>query len=94
MVVADRMTITGDIQAVGRQGISGSKGSVLARAAFEETEKHILNSALYGEIDPLKGVAENIIIGQPVPAGTGTVELQMKAGGIGKKARKTDVSKK
>ena len=75
MLVADCMTLTGRIQAVGRQGISGNKGSVLARAAFEETEKHILNAALHNEIDPLAGVAENIIIGQPIPVGTGTVEL-------------------
>jgi len=78
MLVADRMCITGDLQAVGRTGISGSKESVLARAAFEETEKHILNAALYGEVDVLSGVAENIIIGQPIPVGTGTVELEVK----------------
>ena len=82
MLVADRMTITGRIQAVGRQGISGSKGSVLARAAFEETEKHILNAALHNEIDPLAGVAENIIVGQPIPVGTGTVELGVKPDAI------------
>jgi len=78
MLVADRQTATGKIQAVGRQGISGSKGSVLARAAFEETEKHILNAALHSEVDPLTGVAENIIVGQPIPIGTGTVELMVK----------------
>lgn len=75
MLVADQMTVFGELQAVGRQGISGSKESVLARAAFEETEKHILNAALYGEVDILEGVAENIIIGQPIPVGTGTIEL-------------------
>jgi len=79
MLVADRMTVTGDVQAVGRTGISGAKGSVLARAAFEETEKHILNAALHNEVDPLKGVAENIIIGQPIPVGTGTVELAVNS---------------
>ncbi|MBU0761937.1 MAG: DNA-directed RNA polymerase subunit A'' [Candidatus Altiarchaeota archaeon] len=79
MLVADQQTYTGRIQAVGRQGISGNKGSVLARAAFEETEKHILNAALKSEVDPLEGVAENIIIGQPVPVGTGVVELAVKA---------------
>ncbi|MFH0859606.1 MAG: DNA-directed RNA polymerase subunit A' [Candidatus Altiarchaeota archaeon] len=78
MLVADTMTSTGMVQAVGRQGISGSKGSVLARAAFEETEKHILNAALHAEIDPLAGVAENIIVGQPIPVGTGTVKISVK----------------
>ncbi len=78
MLVADQMTVTGSVQAVGRTGISGAKESVLARAAFEETEKHILNAAIYGEVDTLEGVAENIIIGQPIPIGTGTVELAAK----------------
>lgn len=85
MLVADRMTVTGAIQAVGRQGISGSKGSVLARAAFEETEKHILNAALRAEVDPLAGVAENIIVGQPIPCGTGAVRLSIKPDGKKKK---------
>jgi DNA-directed RNA polymerase subunit A" len=78
MLVADQMTVTGSLQAVGRTGISGAKESVLARAAFEETEKHILNAAIYGEVDMLRGVAENIIIGQPIPVGTGTVALAVK----------------
>ncbi|MBU4406680.1 MAG: DNA-directed RNA polymerase subunit A'', partial [Candidatus Altiarchaeota archaeon] len=81
MLVADQMTVGGEVQAVGRQGISGTKESVLARAAFEETEKHILNAALYGEVDLLEGVAENIIVGQPIPIGTGTVELAVKSQG-------------
>lgn len=78
MLVADQMTVTGEVKAVGRTGISGAKESVLARAAFEETEKHILNAAIYGEVDELGGVSENIIIGQPIPVGTGTVELAVK----------------
>lgn len=88
MLVADRMTVTGELQAVGRTGISGAKGSVLARAAFEETEKHILNAALHNEVDPLQGVAENIIIGQPIPVGTGTVELAVNQELIGGKKDK------
>lgn len=75
MLVADLMTFNGYIQGVGRHGVSGAKASVLARAAFEETEKHILNAALREETDKLTGVAENIIVGQPVPIGTGMVEL-------------------
>ncbi len=77
MLVADQMTVTGSIRSVGRHGISGKKGSVLARAAFEETEKHILTAAIMNETDPLEGVVENIIVGQPIPIGTGTVELMV-----------------
>ncbi|MEM4254893.1 MAG: DNA-directed RNA polymerase subunit A' [Candidatus Norongarragalinales archaeon] len=78
MLIADAMTFLGGVKSVGRHGLAGQKKSVLARAAFEETAKHLLNACIYGEEDPLKGIAENIIIGQTIPAGTGTVQLEMK----------------
>ena len=86
MLVSDVMTNTGSIQAIGRHGISGSKVSVLARAAFEITSTHLLQAGLTGETDVLVGVAENIIVGQPVNLGTGAVSAiykprKKKAGG-------------
>jgi len=75
MLVADLMTNDGDVKAIGRHGISGRKSSVLARAAFEITAAHLLHAALTGEVDHLDGVAENIIVGQPVTLGTGAVNL-------------------
>ncbi len=78
MLVADMMTMTGEISAIGRHGISGSKTSVIAKAAFEETTKHLLNASLKGEEDYLTGVAESIIVGKPPPVGTGVVRLGMK----------------
>ncbi|HKN07049.1 MAG TPA: DNA-directed RNA polymerase subunit A'' [Thermoplasmata archaeon] len=75
MLVADVMTNEGDIRAIGRHGISGKKTSVLARAAFEITAAHLLRAAITGEVDELKGVAENIIVGQPITLGTGAVNL-------------------
>jgi len=78
MLVSDVMTSDGNIRAIGRHGISGEKSSVLARAAFEITVNHLLEAGMIGEIDPLEGVAENIIVGQPVSLGTGAVTLQMK----------------
>ncbi len=75
MLVADVMTNEGDIRAIGRHGISGKKTSVLARAAFEITAAHLLRAAITGEVDDLKGVAENIIVGQPITLGTGAVNL-------------------
>ena len=79
MLVADMMTFGGTVRAVGRQGISGRKSSVLARAAFEITTKHLLRAGLLGEVDPLTGVAENIIVGQPITLGTGAVNLVYRA---------------
>ncbi len=83
MLVADMMTFNGSVRPVGRQGISGKKSSVLARAAFEITTKHLLKAGITGEVDSLTGVAENIIVGQPITHGTGSVNLVYK--GFGKK---------
>jgi len=78
MLVADIMTNDGEVRAIGRHGVSGRKSSVLARAAFEITSTHLLKAGLTGEVDPLAGVAENIIVGQPVASGTGAVHLIYK----------------
>jgi len=75
MLVSDMMTNDGDVKAIGRHGISGRKSSVLARAAFEITAHHLLMAAITGETDELDGVAENVIVGQPVTLGTGAVNL-------------------
>jgi DNA-directed RNA polymerase subunit A" len=80
MLVADVMTTDGTIRAIGRHGVSKEKESVLSRAAFEITVSHLLQAARRGETDQLGGVAENIIVGQPVNLGTGAVELVMKRG--------------
>jgi DNA-directed RNA polymerase subunit A" len=77
MLVADIMTNRGTIESIGRHGISGSKESVLARAAFEVTVNHLLDAAIHGEVDDLNGVTENVIVGKPIKLGTGDVNLRM-----------------
>ena len=75
LMVADVMTSEGEVRAIGRHGVSGTKHSILARAAFEVTVNHLLKAGIIGERDNLTGVAENIIVGQPISLGTGSVEL-------------------
>lgn len=84
MLVADIMTANGEVRQIGRHGVSGEKASVLARAAFEITLKHLLDACLKGEEDKLEGVVENIITGNPIPLGTGAVRLAMQGGNIGR----------
>lgn len=78
MLVADLMTSKGYLQQIGRHGIAGTKTSVLARAAFEITVPTIARASLEGQIETLKGVTENVIVGATVPVGTGMVDLYMK----------------
>jgi DNA-directed RNA polymerase subunit A" len=75
LMVSDVMTSEGEVRAIGRHGVSGTKHSILARAAFEVTVNHLLKAGIIGERDNLTGVAENIIVGQPISLGTGSVQL-------------------
>lgn len=77
LLVSDMMTADGAIRQIGRHGISGSKNSALARAAFEVTIKHLLGAGIAGTKDPLKGITENVILGQLIPLGTGSIDLLM-----------------
>jgi len=78
MLVADLMCHKGHLQQIGRHGIAGTKDSVLARAAFEITVPTIANAAKLGEIEELKGITENVIVGSQIPIGSGTVDIFMK----------------
>jgi len=45
--------------------------SFLSAASFQETTRVLTNAAIAGKTDNLRGLKENIIIGHPIPAGTG-----------------------
>ena len=77
MLVADIMTNTGVVRQIGRHGVAGEKASVLAKAAFETPVAVLVQAAVRGEVDELRGVTENVLIGQPIPVGTGAVTLYM-----------------
>jgi len=75
MLLADMMTRTGTIRQIGRHGVAGTKESVLARASFEVTVKQLVDAAVRGTLDNLKGVAENVIVGNYAPVGTAVVKV-------------------
>ncbi len=91
-LIADAMTSTGEIKSIGRHGIVGAKESVLAKAAFEETVKHLVNAAAFGTQDNLVNVAENILIGKQIAVGTGRVKLAIKKEDL-KKIKSVDSGK-
>ena len=79
MLVADLMCHKGSLQQIGRHGIAGTKDSVLARAAFEITVPTIAKAAKLGEVEELKGITENVIVGNQIPIGSGTVDIYMNS---------------
>lgn len=48
-----------------------SRRSFLSAASFEQTTKILINAALRGSVDRLRGLKENVILGRLIPAGTG-----------------------
>jgi len=45
--------------------------SFLSAASFQDTTRVLINSAISGRIDHLRGLKENVIIGRKIPVGTG-----------------------
>ena len=45
--------------------------SFLSAASFQQTAQVLAGAAVKGELDPLHGLKENVIIGHLIPAGTG-----------------------
>jgi DNA-directed RNA polymerase subunit beta' len=73
----NRVMAEGGQPAVARpmfQGITKASlniDSFLSAASFQDTTRVLTNAAIAGSTDYLRGLKENIIIGHPIPAGTG-----------------------
>ncbi|KAL6045208.1 DNA-directed RNA polymerase II subunit RPB1 [Balamuthia mandrillaris] len=74
-ILADIMTYRGTLMAITRHGLNRVETGPLMRCSFEETADILLEAATFAELDNLKGVTENIILGQLPPLGTGCFDL-------------------
>ncbi len=74
-LLVDIMTNRGHLMSVDRHGINKGDRGPLAKCSFEETPDIIARAAIFGELDKLKSVSSNIMLGQEVPIGTGSVDL-------------------
>ena len=79
MLLADLMTSRGEVFGITRQGLVKMKESVLNLASFEKTSDHLFDAAFYGQKDAICGVSESIIMGIPIPYGTGIFKLLHKS---------------
>jgi len=53
-----------------------SSESFISSASFQETTKVLTEAALAGNVDELRGLKENVILGHLIPAGTGFKDYQ------------------
>jgi len=61
----------GNIILLGITKASLSTSSFLSAASFQETARILIDAAVTGKVDQLRGLKENVIIGKLIPAGTG-----------------------
>ena len=53
--------------------------SFISAASFQETTRVLTEAAVSGRIDNLIGLKENVIVGRPIPAGTGSIMNNFRA---------------
>ena len=74
-ILCDVMSNRGSLMGITRHGINRADTSALMRCSFEETVEILLEAAANGETDRCRGVAENVMLGQLAPLGTGSFTL-------------------
>ncbi|KCV73369.1 DNA-directed RNA polymerase III subunit RPC1 [Fonticula alba] len=75
MLLADLMTCKGEVLGITRFGIAKMKDSVLMLASFERTTDHLFDASYFAKRDAIEGVSECIIMGIPMPIGTGLFKV-------------------
>mmetsp|Transcript_9193 Transcript_9193/g.13717 ORF Transcript_9193/g.13717 Transcript_9193/m.13717 type:complete len:230 (+) Transcript_9193:1186-1875(+) len=75
MLLSDVMTFKGEVLGITRFGVAKMKESVLMLASFEKTTDHLFDAAVHSREDAIVGVSECIIMGVPIPIGTGLFKL-------------------
>ncbi len=79
LLLSDVMTFKGEVLGITRFGVAKMRESVLMLASFEKTTDHLFDAAVHGRSDAIDGVSECIIMGIPVPVGTGLFKLLKRA---------------
>jgi len=73
--LVDVMTMQGYLMAIDRHGINRVESGPMLRCSFEETVDMLMDASVFAEEEVLKGVTENIMLGQLARLGTGEMDL-------------------
>ncbi len=83
--INEKAVETGERPATGEPVLQGiTKASLQTRsfisaASFQETTRVLTEAAVSGKVDNLIGLKENVIVGRPIPAGTGAIMSEFRA---------------
>ena len=74
-LLCDNMTHNGGLMSITRHGVNRTGRGPLMKCSFEEMVDMLVDAAVYSETDFMKGVSENIMLGQLCPLGTAGFDL-------------------
>jgi DNA-directed RNA polymerase II subunit RPB1 len=76
-LLADVITASGKLMSISRNGINRIYHSALRKCSFEETVEILMEASANAELDEIKGVTENVMMGQLSKLGTGCFDVLM-----------------
>ena len=76
-LLIDMMSCTGIITSIDRHGINKLDTDPLARASFEVVVDQLLKAAIFNEVDKLRSVSSQIMVGAAFKGGTGLCNIIM-----------------
>ena len=75
-LLCDLMTSRGTIMSITRHGVNSKSGAgALKKCTFEQTVDILLDAAVNGELDNVKGVSEACMLGKVMKVGSGACDL-------------------
>jgi DNA-directed RNA polymerase subunit beta' len=76
MVEAGKEPAVAEPLLLGITKASLSTESFISAASFQETTKVLTEASMWGKVDHLRGLKENVIMGRLIPAGTGMAKYK------------------
>ena len=74
-LLCDRMTFTNKMISIFRHGINNDNIGPVAKASFEETPEMFLKAARHAELDNMRGISANVMVGQEGLYGTSAFQV-------------------
>jgi DNA-directed RNA polymerase beta' subunit len=74
-LLCDRMTYSSKLISIFRHGINNDNIGPIAKASFEETPEMFLKAAKHGELDIMRGISANLMVGQEGIFGTNSFQV-------------------
>ena len=75
LIAAGKEPATFSNMLLGITKVSIWSDSFLSAASFQDTTRVLINAAINGRVDHLRGLKENVIIGRKIPVGTGVTPI-------------------